>query len=211
MPKDAKPTELDDAQVFKVASSMSQWGYRFSEESAEALTAVMSGISVMLLGNCGTGKSLFFKALSEYTDGRERCTGNPIHPYKFAVVRMGLASMMPSDELLAFLDKHQRVDFVVDDICTEHTATDYGRKYETLEQILDYREYTSAKTHIIANVDEGEILQRYGARTLDRIHFTKPIRFKGESMRSVDTPHIPITSTDWYRVFGIWKDRYAED
>lgn len=210
-PKERDTTiTASDEDVRKVATWMVGWGYRFSDASVMALTNIMSNRSVMLFGECGTGKSLFFKALSEYTEGWERGTCLPIHPYKIAVIRIGAASIRPAKELEEFLVMHERWQLVVDDIGTENTSMEYGCRYEVLDMILQYRDYSEESTHFITNCGEEGLFKRYGDRVIDRLHFCEPIVFPGTSSRQ-SQGKIPISSTDWHRVFGIWRPKnYGE-
>ena len=212
LPKVKEPSPLvPDEEVAKVAKKMIEWGYRLSNPSGKALTEVMSNHSVMLFGNCGTGKSLFFKALSEYTTGvYDNRTGNMVHPYKFAVIRMGIASNRPLKELETFLDCHIRWNLVVDDIGSEYPSVDFGTKYEALGTILENRDYSDACTHFISNLNEKEIQERYGDRILDRLHYTEPIVFPGTSYRCSQSK-VTNRNEDWFRVFGIWQPPKNDD
>ena len=200
---------VSDDDVRKVATWMVGWGYRFSEASVLALTEVMSGRSVMLFGECGTGKSLFFKALSEYAEGYERCSCLPVHPYKFAVIRVGAASIRSAKELEDFLLTHEKWQLVVDDVGTENTSMEYGCRYEVVDMILQYRDYSDAATHFITNCGEAELSSRYGDRVIDRLHYCEPIVFQGGTSRC-SHGKIPISSSDWHRVFGIWRPKNYE-
>lgn len=196
---------VSDEEVEKVAKGLIEWGYRLSNPSGKALTEVMSNHSVMLFGKCGTGKSLFFKALSEYTTGvYDNRTGRLIHPYKFAVIRLGKASYRPVKEIEAFLDYHQKWSLVVDDLGSEYATMEYGSRFDALGIILESRDYTDACTHFISNLDEDELKERYGGRIVDRLHFAEPIVFPGNSCRMPQKKIMSI-SEDWYRVFGVWQ------
>ena len=206
LPKEKEHSPLvSDEEVAKVAKKMIEWGYRLSNPSGKALTEVMSNHSVMIFGKCGTGKSLFFKALSEYTTGvYDNKTGILIHPYKFAVIRMGIASNRPLRDLDLFLDCHAKWNLVVDDIGSEYGSMDYGTQYEALATILENRDYSDACTHFISNLNENELMERYGARILDRLQYTEPIVFPGASYRK-SQGKVTSSNEDWYRVFGIWQ------
>lgn len=196
-----------DELVIKVANCMIDHGYRFSDVTLKVLTDYLAGKALFLAGDVGTGKSFFFKALSEYINGYEKGTCRPIHPYQFAVIRTGLASTMTAEALRVFLLRHSDFDLVVDDLGTENQTSEYGSKYEVLEMIFQMRESAKGRTHFTTNLTEKMLLDRYGVRITDRAHTMGYYRFTGKSMRTADSPTMRLTCSDDYRVFGIWEKK----
>lgn len=73
----------------------------------------------------------------------------------------------------------------VDDIGVEHDANFYGEKRNIFNQIVDDAERNDWLLIITTNLTIEEIKEKYGERTLDRLKaLTKPVVFKGESLRN---------------------------
>ena len=195
---------VSDEEVLAVANGMAAKGYRFSAASTHALTEVLSGNSVFIYGFCGTGKSLFFKMLSEYSNGINNSTGRPIHPYTFAVVRLGLAAAHSVKEVEEFVNFHDGRPLILDDLGSEAMSSEYGRTMEMADIILQLREFTDKPTHIISNFNGEQLVKRYGVRVVDRMRHSVPMINFGNDTSRAPQGKIPLASTDWYRMFGFW-------
>lgn len=73
----------------------------------------------------------------------------------------------------------------IDDLGNEPLGSDYGKRYEPFNNLLDHAEQNFQPLLIISsNLDGQTFLNRYGDRSLDRIErLCRFIEFKGESLR----------------------------
>lgn len=77
-----------------------------------------------------------------------------------------------------------RADVVFDDIGVEVIANDWGRKFELVPWLVDKRVRARGRTHFTTNLSPDQLLERYGVRTVDRMHeLATVIEFKGKSHR----------------------------
>ena len=72
----------------------------------------------------------------------------------------------------------------IDDFGTESITSVYGEKRDIFSDIVDLAEQEKKLLVVSTNLTQDEIKERYGVRTLDRLHaITKGICLTGESMR----------------------------
>lgn len=72
----------------------------------------------------------------------------------------------------------------IDDFGVENITNSYGEKRDMFSDVTDIVEHMSKLLVCSTNLTPKEIEERYGLRTLDRLHaITKPICFIGESLR----------------------------
>lgn len=72
----------------------------------------------------------------------------------------------------------------VDDFGTESIANNFGEKRDMFSEVVDIAEQENMILVLTTNLTPKEILDRYGARTLDRLHaITTPICMQGKSFR----------------------------
>lgn len=203
------PPTASDELVMRVASEMINYGYRFNAVSLNALTDYLSGKELFLFGSVGTGKSLFFKALSECTDGidRARYGAKNLKPYKFAVVSAETAATMSTDALRDFMLRNASLDLVIDDLGSEAPSMSFGTKYDLIGQILQHHELIGGKgrLHVTSNIKDKDIFERYGERRFDRLQLLTLHDFSSQSMRVQGAPRLFPSTTDSFRVFGYWQ------
>ena len=89
-----------------------------------------------------------------------------------------------------FRDKYERglltyrPVVVIDDFGAESVASEYGQRRDLFSEAVDNAESNSQLFIATTNLLPQEIKQRYGARTLDRLHgITTSVCFAGESLR----------------------------
>ena len=185
-PKEIETIPFTQEKFEEVAGKMADLGYIHSKASLEALEAYMSGYGLLLIGDVGTGKTFFFetliKALTPSDDfERSMWEFGGASPHIFYMRKtIGMAF---DDIEEAVTDLNQR-DVIFDDIGVEVVANDWGRKFELVPWLVDLRLNREPRSHFTTNLSADQILERYGARTVDRLHaLVKVVEFRGESHR----------------------------
>lgn len=75
---------------------------------------------------------------------------------------------------------------IIDDIGVEGMSTQYGEIHDYFSQIVDKAERTGQLLICTTNLNSGELRQKYGDRTFDRMSsIFKVIAFEGKSFRGV--------------------------
>ena len=170
----------------QLAGKMADLGYIHSKASLEALEAYMSGYGLLLMGDVGTGKTFFFKTLFEALK-----PSDSIGEFEWEVLKkkphiyyMRKTIGMAFDDIEeAVIDLNQR-EVLFDDIGVEVVANDWGRKFELVPWLVDLRLEKEHRSHFTTNLSADQLLERYGARTVDRLHaLVKVFEFKGKSHR----------------------------
>ena len=165
--------DLPKDMLIKKASSMAKRGYRFNEESLEALRLYMSGYGLFVRGSVGTGKSLFFKLLRNHN-------GDPVKVFSMHNIR-GRTDV----EIRELMDHLDRYEVLLDDIGAEPTFSNFGVKSDILVYMVERRMESRMRTHFTTNLTTQEIYDRYGDRLIDRItEMCRSVEFGGESRRS---------------------------
>ena len=186
-----KPRKLETipftAEEFEaIATKMANLGYIHTKTSLEALKAYMSGYGLLLMGDVGTGKTLFFKALFkalEPSDSLEQLN-RKLRNEEPQICYMRETVGMDFDDIESCITDLDYQEVLFDDIGVEVIANDWGRKFELVPWLVDLRVNKSRRTHFTTNLSADQLLERYGARTIDRLHaLTKVFEFKGESRR----------------------------
>lgn len=179
-----------------VACKMAECGMEMTKPIIEALTLYLSGASLFLLGNTGTGKSSFWKVLSKIRVHRK---GDPIglesSPFKFAFIHMPIIQAFSISDVNKFLVRHETRELVVDDVCTDDKTVDYGKRIEMLAFIVAQRDTVAARTHFTSNIGLERVNERYGERVLSRMSRAIQIPFNTDNMRISGRAKIPITNS----------------
>ena len=167
---------------------MANRGYMFTEETLAIAKKYCSGIGLCLKGDVGTGKSFFFY-----------CAQIP-------ALSLELAQGKTVEKITWALDSWQNTDILIDDIGKENVDyKSYGTSVALLDYILEKRLDSCAMTHMTTNKSPQELLDRYGARTVDRLtQLCEVVELNGSSRRNPDSQRM----NSWYAEFfrgRIWE------
>lgn len=162
------------------AGEMQKRGYVFAEHSLEALRLYLSGYGLILHGNVGTGKTLFFKLL--HADVMKVGWGSIDKRLK--IFSMAQTAGLGMADIAKQMDEMRGDEVMIDDIGVEPTFNNYGVKFDVLGYIVDCRMDCGKRTHFTTNLTMNEIRDRYGDRVIDRLtELCKAVQFSGQSMR----------------------------
>lgn len=128
------------------------------------------GRGLLMIGNCGLGKSLIGKYILPYLI-RDSCR---------KVVNIFNAQELNSkpDEILSYHIIY------IDDIGTENISNIYGNKRIPFMELCDAVEQKGKLLICSTNLTLDELAEKYGERTIDRLRATtKVVPFVGQSLR----------------------------
>lgn len=128
------------------------------------------GRGLLMIGNCGLGKSLIGKYILPYLI-RDSCR---------KVVNIFNAQELNSkpDEILSYHIIY------IDDIGTENISNIYGNKRIPFAELCDAVEQKGKLLICSTNLTLDELAEKYGERTIDRLRATtKVVPFVGQSLR----------------------------
>ena len=128
------------------------------------------GRGLLMIGNCGLGKSLIGKYILPYLI-RDSCR---------KVVNIFNAQELNSkpDEILSYHIIY------IDDIGTENISNIYGNKRIPFAELCDAVEQKGKLLICSTNLTLDELAEKYGERTIDRLRATtKVVPFVGKSLR----------------------------
>lgn len=128
------------------------------------------GRGLLMIGNCGLGKSLIGKYILPYLI-RDSCR---------KVVNIFNAQELNSkpDEILSYHIIY------IDDIGTENVSNIYGNKRIPFMELCDAVEQKGKLLICSTNLTLDELAEKYGERTIDRLRATtKVVPFVGQSLR----------------------------
>jgi hypothetical protein len=185
----------DEVTPENVVRKLSMMGWQMQKCHLQAIANYFAGYPLVLCGAAGTGKSVFFKMLSEVKDDCNR----PLFP--FAVLQMSSLAAFSLADLRNFLFRYNDHELVLDDLGAEPRIVDYGTRCELLDCILGLRESTAARIHVTTNLLPDAFRERYGKRNIDRLGFSSWVKFDGESMRDASHGKIPLSRTSGYVLF----------
>lgn len=139
------------------------------DEVAEWLTD-NKGKGLYLYGNCGLGKTLLAKYIIP------------------AIVLNVQGKIIRAYDMRQFMDNPEEVLnrklLALDDVGTEEIAVNYGTRRDLFPELMDEAEKYGKVVIASSNLDSAQLLDRYGARTMERIMATmKRVKFKGKSLR----------------------------
>lgn len=128
------------------------------------------GRGLLLVGNCGLGKSLI---------------GMRIIPLLLSYYCRKIVSLYTAQELNSKPDEIiQKKIIYVDDVGTEDVSNIYGNKRIPFAELVDAAERDGKLLIISTNLDEDHLREKYGERVVDRLHaVTRKITISGKSMR----------------------------
>lgn len=154
-----------------VALHMTRCGYRHTRESLDALRDWLDGYGLLLAGDVGTGKTMFFKCL----------------PNSVAILPMRECYLWGFDRLDSWLSSNADSDILVDDLGAECAANNFGSKYNAINPILERRLGSAYRTNFTTNFTSKELLAKYeDSSIVDRIfELATPHRLApGNSLRA---------------------------
>jgi DNA replication protein DnaC len=171
--------EVDTAKVESYAKMMAKAGYIPSTESLAALKLCLEGYGVIITGNVGTGKTMFFQTLYSAI------------PRKLFTASEISNGNKPSD-IDAWLSQWDNSTFILDDIGSEIQTNLFGTKVELVSMVIEHRaKLKGVQTHITTNLTAKGIRERYGDRILDRINgMCKSVKFVGRSLRNAQAVRV---------------------
>lgn len=139
------------------------------DEVADWLTN-NGGRGLFLYGNCGRGKSL----LTRYA-----LPAIYLKHFRKVVSVYDIREMNRNLDLL--LTRHY---IALDDVGTEEVINHYGNRRLAFAEVMDVAEKQNKLVIVSSNLQERDLAERYGDRTVDRIRSTmRRILFAGQSLR----------------------------
>jgi DNA replication protein DnaC len=129
------------------------------------------GRGLFLYGNCGRGKTV----LARY-----------VIPAILLKYDRKVVNCFDAQEMNTSLDEVLKKKIVcIDDIGTEEISVNYGNKRLAFLEVVDAAEKNGKLLIITSNLNQEQLVQKYGDRTMDRIiSTTKRVLFKGKSLRT---------------------------
>jgi DNA replication protein DnaC len=131
-----------------------------------------NGRGLLLVGNCGLGKSLLCRQVIPMI----------INYYYRKIVHIFDATDLNKKSMTdKILSSHLTC---IDDLGTENELNDFGNRRIVFCELADRAEKDGKMLLITTNLSEEELRQKYGERTIDRLHaITRKIVFRGDSLR----------------------------
>ncbi len=128
------------------------------------------GRGLLMIGNCGLGKSLI---------------GKYILPYLIRVSCRKVVNVFSAQELNNKPDEILTYHIIyIDDIGTENISNIYGNKRIPFMELCDAAEQKGKLLICSTNLTLDELTEKYGERTIDRLRATtKVVPFVGRSLR----------------------------
>lgn len=165
----AEPLSRRSPEEFSAALKSAVWrmaeeGYIFTHPcQLDTLRAYMDGYGVLISGAVGIGKTLFFRRLSP----------------DIIILNMGSLVAMGHEELASSVLGCLNSEVVIDDLGLGGSkAKDYGREYDALLAVLNWRERSRFRTHFTTNLSNDALVENFDARAVDRIYgFAKCFRW----------------------------------
>lgn len=123
-----------------------------------------------LMGGCGLGKTVI---------------GARIIPMMVNAFQRYIVNTYDSTYLAkhpdAVIEKHI---VMIDDVGVEQDSIIYGERRKPFCELVDQAEKKGKLLIVTTNLTKGELMERYGERTVDRLmHITKGVKFNGKSFR----------------------------
>jgi len=128
------------------------------------------GRGLFMYGNCGLGKSLL---------------GRFVIPAILLKYCRKVVSVYSMSEVNKNIDEVlTRPIISIDDVGTEDIANSYGNRRSAFSEIMDDVEKKGKLIIISTNLNNDELIEKYGTRVMERIiSTTTRIKFTGESLR----------------------------
>lgn len=131
-----------------------------------------NGRGLLLVGNCGLGKSLLCRKVIPMIIN---------FYYRKIVSTFDATDLNKKSMTNEILSSHL---MCIDDLGSENELNDFGTKRIVFCELADLAEKQGKMLLITTNLSEEELRQKYGERTIDRLHaITRKIVFRGNSLR----------------------------
>ena len=187
--EDIEPIPFTEEEFKTFATQMADLGYIHTAASLDALQAYMAGYGLLLMGDVGTGKTFFFEKLFEaekIINSKEKDMIVYMQTIDITrnIIRMNDTIGESFEDIKDEIEGLSKANVAFDDIGVEVGANDWGQKFELVPWIVEKRALAQGRTHFTTNLTADQLLERYGTRTVDRMHeLAKVIEFKGKSHR----------------------------
>jgi len=126
------------------------------------------GKGLMLMGECGLGKSTILKF---------------VIPAIFHTTRNKVLNCIPAKEL-GPIERNEKPFILIDDLGTESIKNDFGTRIDAVSDAISYAEDSSKTILTSTNLTPKQLKSKYDERTLDRLRRCKVVKFEGESLRA---------------------------
>lgn len=128
------------------------------------------GRGLLCIGSCGRGKSVICQNVL------------PVIFKHWHRLIMNTITMTELNERFEEFSQYKIIS--LDDVGVESVANKYGEKHSYFSEIVDLAERKKKLLVISTNLNDKELANLYGVRTIDRLRaLTKVVVFKGESLR----------------------------
>lgn len=187
--KDIETISFTEEEFKTLATQMADLGYIHTPASLDALQAYMSGYGLLLMGDVGTGKTFFFEKLFEaekIINSKEKDMIVYMQTIDITrnIIRMNDTIGESFEDIKDEIEGLSKANVAFDDIGVEVGANDWGQKFELVPWLVEKRVRAQGRTHFTTNLSADQLLERYGARIVDRMHeLATVIEFKGKSHR----------------------------
>jgi DNA replication protein DnaC len=163
---------------------MAEQGYDLAPEIVDALSWYLKGYNLLISGCVGTGKTYFFKCLSDVLKLKKLPSIHRLTMIKTQGWDMEQASN--------WIEEMKDCDVLLDDVGTEPCMSSWGQKAELFPYLLEMRMMNhDHRMHITTNLSIGEIINRYGERVGDRmVQMFHSIKIKQTSSRRKQKPWV---------------------
>ena len=177
---------VPEDELRRVAQAMLARGYVPDARVLAAVEKYLQGYALWIVGDVGTGKTSFFRALPVYQpQGR--------NDRKRVVLNMGRLLGKSVDEVKEFLEYHRDDELVLDDIGKEPLFVEYGTRFEILPWLVEERIEAKPRTHFTSNYGKKYFDERYGYGLFDRIYTSAYFaEWTGQSRRTL-APRVHYT------------------
>jgi hypothetical protein len=182
------PRDVPADEVARTIDRLSERGYVCDAQHVAVIIAYLQGFGLLLTGAAGAGKTYFVRSLGVHLVTAE-----------YIAMAFGIEGV---EEFNGYYDGRE---ICIDDLGAEPVARNFGAVDDVLRRIIAHRcERQKGRTHITTNMESGEVLARYGDRTMSRIlGMCQPFRIDGGNRRAA----VP---TGGHGAGGVMKDMDAE-
>ena len=187
--EDIEPIPFTEEEFKTLATQMADLGYIHTAASLDALQAYMAGYGLLLMGDVGTGKTFFFEKLFEaekIINSKEKDMIVYMQTIDITrnIIRMNDTIGESFEDIKDEIEGLSKANVAFDDIGVEVGANDWGQKFALVPWLVEKRVRAQGRTHFTTNLSADQLLERYGARVVDRMHeLATVIEFKGKSHR----------------------------